>query len=155
MDLQDLAKQLEHYVSVLEPDQNAPEWWAGAPSVLRLEDGATWLAARMRNAEAPKGQRGYETRILSSPDGVHFTPQHSITRQAAGIPGFERPALVKDPKSGLFRLYTCALYRDRWAVWKFEDAAQPNQFKPETIRPVLFVDTPDDDTFRVTGYKDP
>jgi hypothetical protein len=54
------------------------------------------MAARMRTAEAPLGLRGYEIRIYRSGDGVHFAPAHAIRREDVPIPGFERPALLRD-----------------------------------------------------------
>lgn len=41
----------EKYEVILEPDKNAPEWWAGAPSVVRDEAGIFWMACRMRSPE--------------------------------------------------------------------------------------------------------
>lgn len=144
-----------NYTVVLEPDRNEAEWWAGAPSVLRAPEGAFFLAARMRHADSPKGQRGYETRILESADGRTFTPIHRITREAAGIPGFERPALVKDPATGRYKLYTCAGLERGWAILKFDDAAHPAQFDPKTLRPIITAEYPGDDFIHVHGFKDP
>ena len=89
MKLDDIAKQLADYAVVLEPDENRPEWWAGAPSVVRARDGTFYLAARMRHGSSPKGRRGYEIRILKSSDGRHFEPIHRIRREDAGVTPFE------------------------------------------------------------------
>ncbi len=154
--LERIAAALSDYEVVLEPDENTPEWWAGAPSVCRGADGAFYLAARMREGNAPKGRRGYETRILKSADGRSFEPIHHLTREAVDIPGFERPALVVDPLSGQFRLYSCTDPGDGWSILKFDDVDNPAQFDPSSARVILAAEHPDDkDFFHVHGYKDP
>ncbi len=86
-----LPTALREYKVIVEPDKNEPEWWAGAPSVVRDRTGTFWLACRMRTADAPRGLRGYEIRILRSDDGVHFMKVLSVRREDVPIPGFERP----------------------------------------------------------------
>ncbi|MBA7484325.1 hypothetical protein ES707_19850 [subsurface metagenome] len=126
------------YAVILEPDKNEPEWWAGAPSVVRDASGTFWLACRMRTADAPRGLRGYEIRILRSRDGIHFSKVHSIRREAVPIPGFERPALLIDPQSGRFKLYACGPWQGGpWSIIKFADADQPDQFDPASAKPVI------------------
>lgn len=139
-----------------EPDRDAPEWWAGAPSVVRDQDGAFWMAARMRTAEAPLGLRGYEIRIYRSDDGVRFQPVHSIRREDVPIAGFERPALVCVPTSGTFRLYCCGPIDGRWCIVRFDDAHLPDRFKPSSARPVITPVAPSPAGPSLpTGYKDP
>lgn len=150
-----LIEELKSYKVVLEPDQNIPEWWAGAPSVVRDDDGTFYLACRMREGNSPRGKRGYEIRILKSADGITFEPIHQLTREAVGITGFERPALLKDPKSGKFKLYGCTGQEKGWAILKFDDADHPAEFKPESAQTVLAVNYPADGFARVNGYKDP
>ncbi len=151
-----LVQALAQYEVILEPDRDEAEWWAGAPSVLRAEEGRFYLAARMRNPLTPKGQRGYETRILASEDGKHFETVHRITREAAGVAGFERPALLQDPGTGRFKLYSCSELEHGWGIIKFDDAEAPDRFDPKTARPVLQEDGPSDPDFiHVSGYKDP
>jgi len=153
--LQRIVEQLAQYEVVLRPDRNEAEWWAGAASVLRGPDGVFYLAARMRHGDSPKGERGYETRILKSTDGVHFDVLRRITREDAGVSGFERPALVMDPDSGRFKLYSCTGLERGWGILKYGDAEEPSAFDPATVRPVLTASYPEDDTCHVTGYKDP
>ncbi|MCC6696777.1 MAG: hypothetical protein IT365_14195 [Candidatus Hydrogenedentes bacterium] len=150
-----IERALAEYEVVLQPDRQVAEWWAGAPSVVRAADGTFYMAARLRDADSPKGKRGYEIRILRGSDGVHFEPVGHIAREAAGVPGFQRPALLRDPRSGLYRLYCCAWLDEGWSVLKFDDAPSPEQFVPATARPVLQADWEDDDTIQVNGYKDP
>ncbi|HOX36647.1 MAG TPA: hypothetical protein PL033_01555 [Candidatus Brocadiia bacterium] len=150
-----ILKANNSYSVILEPDQNTPEWWAGAPSVCRGADGTFYLACRMREGNSPRGVRGYEIRILKSADGVHFKHVKSIKREDAGVAGFERPAIVHDPLTGRFKLYGCAGFPRGWCILKFDDADDPAEFKPATARKVIEVDYPDDGFARITGYKDP
>ena len=148
------AQQAETYDVVLEPDENTPEWWAGAPSLARADDGSFYLAARMREGNSPRGRRGYEVRLLHSPDGLRFQPVCSIPREALPIAGFERPALLRDPDSGRFKLYLCGPWKERsWSILKLDDVDDPADFDPATCRAVLSNDAlhlPG-----VTGFKDP
>ncbi|MBN2312104.1 MAG: hypothetical protein JXR94_24210 [Candidatus Hydrogenedentes bacterium] len=146
---------LSDYKVVLEPDENTPEWWAGAPSVVRGRDGAFYLAARMREGNSPRGLRGYEIRILRSADGREFEPINRLRREDAHVPGFERPALVTDPDTGRFKLYGCAGLERGWAILKFDDADDPAAFDAGTARPVIVAEYPDDGFSHVAGYKDP
>lgn len=126
------------YSVILRPDKSEPEWWAGAPSVARSADGVFWMACRMRSPEDPRGLRGYEIRILRSADGEHFETVHSIKREDVPIPGFERPALLIDPKTGQFKLYACGPWQSGpWCIIKFDDAATPAEFVANTARPVI------------------
>ena len=143
------------YEVILEPDQDTPEWWAGAPSALRGDDGAFYLAARMREGNSPRGKRGYEIRILKGPDGRRFEPVNHILREDARVSGFERPALARDPNTGKYRLYGCCGLDRGWAILRFDDVDDPADFDARSARPVLQADYPDDGFFHVTGYKDP
>ena len=145
----------ERYEVILEPDEDTPEWWAGAPSVARAEDGTFYLAARMREGDSPRGLRGYEVRILRSEDGRRFDTINRISRERAAVPGFERPSLVRDPNTGRFRLFGCAGYEEGWAILRFDDVDDPGDFDPATARKVLVAEHPDDAFAHVKGYKDP
>jgi len=151
----ELVHALARYQVILEPDQNTPEWWAGAPSVVRGDDGSFYLAARMREGHSPRGMRGYEIRILQSRDGYHYEPILHLRREDVRVPGFERPALVRVPETGLYRLYLCAGLERGWAILRCEDTQDPARLDPHTVRRVLWEDYPDDGFVHVTGYKDP
>ena len=101
------AEHFNDYEVVVEPDKDAPEYWAGAPSVVRDNNRTFWMACKIRSPEHPRGLRGYEIRILKSEDGIHFEKYHSILRQEVPISGFERPALLIDPETKEFKLYVC------------------------------------------------
>jgi len=150
-----IVEAMADYQVILEPDRDAPEWWAGAPSVARGEDGTFYLACRMREGDSQRGLRGYEVRILKSSDGCDYQPIHHIRRDDAGVPGFERPAIVRDPATGKFRLYGCAPLEGGWGIIRWDDADDPADFRPETARPVLQPNYPNDGFVHVKGYKDP
>lgn len=156
-EFQQIEKRFTKYEVILCPDKDEPEWWAGAPSVVRDEKGTFWLACRMRTAEGQRGFRGYEIRILTSKDGVHFNKVKSILREQVPVPGFERPTIVIDPRTKKFKLYTCAPDNDGiWSIIKFDDVETPEQFQPETAKRVII---PPKKRFerdiRPRGYKDP
>lgn len=133
-----VADKLKSYDVILQPDKDAPQWWAGAPSVVRDVDGTFWMACRMRTAESPRGLRGYEIRLLKSRDGVHFTKVKSIRREQVPIPGFERPALLIDPATSRFKLYLCGPWKNGpWCILKLDDVETPEQFDPSTAKPVI------------------
>ena len=152
----ELAERFQKYDAIVSPDKNAAEWWAGAPSVLQDADGVFWMACRMRTADAPRGLRGYEIRILRSEDGIHFKKTHKILREEVPIPGFERPTLLQDPKSGKYKLYACGPWQGgEWSIIKFADVDSPTQFNPKSAKPVI---QPRPKTYerdiRPDGYKD-
>lgn len=149
--------KFRQYNVILEPDKDEAEWWAGAPSVLRDKSGTFWLACRMRTADALRGLRGYEIRILRSGDGMHFEKAHSIRREDVPIPGFERPALLIDPKTGRFKLYGCGPWKHGpWSIVKFADVDDPAKFDPRSAKVVIapLPKSYDRDVI-VSGYKDP
>ena len=132
-----IPARFERWDVVAVPDVDEAEWWAGAPSVARDDDGAFWMAARMRTADAPLGLRGYKIRIFYSDDGIHFSRVHAIRREDVPIPGFERPALLRDPHSGQFKLYGCGPLDGPWCIFKFDDAERPDRFVASTARKVI------------------
>ena len=152
-----ITEQFIDFDVIVKPDKDAPEWWAGAPSVVVDRQGIFWMACRMRTADAPRGLRGYEIRILKSADGVSFETVHHIKREQVPIDGFERPALLIDPVTSLFKLYGCGPDSNGvWGIFKFEDAESPDKFRPETAKRVIVPfarEYPRQIT--MTGYKDP
>lgn len=151
-----LAARFSTWSVVAQPDRDEAEWWVGAPSVCRDDAGDFWLAARMRTGEDRLGRRGYEIRIYRSEDGLAYEPVHSIRRADVPIAGFERPALVRDPETGRFRLYACGPIDDIWCIVRFDDAVSPDRFAPSSCRTVLRPPTADPiGPATPTGYKDP
>jgi len=156
-ELSSIAEKFTSYDVVLKPDKDAPEYWAGAPSVVQDDKGIFWMAARMRSPEHPRGLRGYEIRILKSKDGIHFEQVHRIGREEVPIPGFERPALVIDPDTRKFKLYACGPWQNGpWSIIKFDDAGDPTKIDPASAKPVI--QAPEKSYARdvsVLEYKDP
>jgi len=152
-----IPAKFSDYEVILKPDKDEPEWWAGAPSVVRDKDRVFWMACRMRTADSPRGLRGYEIRLLRSQDGTHFEKVRSIHREDVPIPGFERPALLIDPKTGKFKLYACGPWKEqRWCIIKFDDVEDPGRFKPSSAQVVIepIAKSYDRDVM-VDEYKDP
>lgn len=151
-----ISGRFKDYAVVLKPAKDEAEWWAGAPSIARDKDGVFWLACRMRTADAPRGLRGYEIRILRSVNGIDFAPAKVIRREDVPVPGFERPALLVDPATGLFKLYGCSPVDEQWSIIKFDDAQSPAEFEPRTGRVVIGGPAPEDDRDnRPREFKDP
>jgi len=152
-----IPRKFTEYEVILKPDKEEPEWWAGAPSVVRDKQGIFWLACRMRTADSPRGLRGYEIRILRSDDGIHFDQAHCISREDVPIPGFERPALLLEPSTGRFKLYACGPWQSGpWCIIKFDDADDPTSFDPSSARPVITpIPKSYDRDIIVKEYKDP
>ncbi len=149
--------RLDSFTVVLKPDTIAAEYWAGAPSVVRDKDGTFWMACRMRTAKAPRGRRGYEIRLLSSQDGVHFHKEKSIRCDQVPIPGFERPALLYDAAKQIFKLYGCGPWQGGpWSIIKWPDVKDPHAWQADTAYPVI---TPTKPRFErditVLEFKDP
>ena len=131
-------RPFEKYDVILEPDKNVAEWWAGAPSVVRDDQGVFWMACRMRSPEYPRGLRGYEIRILKSGDGIHFEKYQSIRKEDVPIPGFERPALLIDPQTGKFKLYICGPWKKGpWSIIKFNDVSDLKKIDYSTAKVVI------------------
>jgi len=132
--------ELSDFHTVLEPEHDEPDWWAGAPSVCMDSEGVVWLACRMREANSPRGERGYAIWILRSEDAYHFEQAHAIHRDEVGTVSFERPAMVIDPLTGLLKLYLCRAGKPEpggWRVDKLDDVSDPGAFDPATARRVV------------------
>ena len=150
-----LVKALGEYTVIVNPDKRKAQWSVGAPSLLITENGDFYLAVRMRDGDSPLGKRGYEIRILKSDDGIHFSPILRIYREDARVSTFGRPALVRDPRTGKFKLYCCSKKKFGWHIFKFADCDDPADFDPKSIHPVLKTDRIYADYIEVLGYKDP
>jgi hypothetical protein len=142
---------------VVPPERDEPEYWAGAPSVVRDADGVFWLAYRARSPEAPRGERGHSLVLLRSDDGLQFQEVHRIARHQIPVPGFERPALLIDPQTGHFKLYGCGAWQGGpWSIFKLDDALHPSDFDPATARPVIMpIPTTRPRQILPEEYKDP
>ncbi|MBU7005047.1 MAG: hypothetical protein HXS50_05730, partial [Theionarchaea archaeon] len=134
----------KNYITILKPERNEPDWWAGAPSIATGPEGKTYLAARMREAISPRGKRGYEVRLLESRDGIEFEMIGRVKREEVPIKGFERPSILYNGSTGEFRLYLCGPWpyegEGDWCILRLDDVADPRNFDPSSARPVLSPD---------------
>jgi hypothetical protein len=90
---------------VVAPPVDAPGYWAGAPSVLVVDD-AVYLSYRLRRPEGVG--RGYANVVARSTDGVAFETLAVVEKDAFDAESLERPALVR-ADDGRWRLYvSCA-----------------------------------------------
>jgi hypothetical protein len=118
--------------TVVAPPGSGPGWWAGAPSALWTGD-AFYLSYRVRQ---PHPQRGGETRLATSTDGVAYHTIWTASKEDFHSPSIERCALVH--VDGLWRLYVS--YVDgadgKWRIDLLE-APSPEGFDPVRRRPIL------------------
>ncbi|WP_433782398.1 hypothetical protein ACQPX6_21205 [Actinomycetospora sp. CA-101289] len=90
---------------VVPPPVDAPGYWAGAPSVLVVDD-VVYLSYRLRQPEGVG--RGYANVVARSTDGVAFETLAVVEKDAFGAESLERPALALSDE-GRWRLYvSCA-----------------------------------------------
>jgi len=151
-----IKEELEKYKTILRPDEESPEWWAGAPSVVRTMDKKKFfLAVRMREGKSRRGRRGYEIRILESENGIDFQTIKKIQRSEVELPVFERPCIMQDSNSKKFKLFGCSEFIEGWGIWKLDDADHPADFDPSTLHRVLVPELPTHNFVRIGGYKDP
>ncbi|MEV7971407.1 hypothetical protein AB0O34_36250, partial [Sphaerisporangium sp. NPDC088356] len=137
--------QPDRSVLVVAPPEDAPGYWAGAPSSV-LSDGVIYLAYRLRR---PIGEgRGYAIVVARSLDGERFETIYTLGREEVDTESLERPALVRTPE-GKWRLYiSCATYNTKhWRVEVLE-ADDPSRFDA-ALRKVVLPGDPK------TGVKDP
>jgi hypothetical protein len=129
---------------VASPETKGKGNWSGAPSAQRFGD-SYYLAYRMRD----RGERGHRVAIARSYDGVEFETLTVLSKEDFGAASLERPALVRRPDDGKWRLYVSCATPDSYHWWvEALDAADPSGFDPDRSRVVW----PGDET---TALKDP
>src|SRR5215208_5260659 len=77
--------------TVVAPPGSGPGWWAGAP-------GALWTGAHyylVYRLRRPQPERGGETRIAVSADGVQFDTIWTARKEDFDSPSIERSALAR------------------------------------------------------------
>lgn len=119
--------------TVIEPLGSGSGWWAGAPSAFWTGE-RFYLVYRLRR---PQPERGGETRIAVSTDGVRFATIWTGHKEDFATPSIERGALTQTD-DGIWRLYIS--YVDgadgRWRIDLLE-AESPDGFDPAARVPVL------------------
>ena len=132
--------------TVVEPPGSGQGWWAGAPGACWTGD-RFYLVYRLRR---PQPERGGETRIGVSEDGVRFETVWAARKEDFGTASIERSALLRTD-DGLWRLYVS--YVDgadgRWRIDLLE-APAPDAFDPASRIPILTAADID-----AEGVKDP
>jgi hypothetical protein len=121
-----------------------PGSWAGAPSAL-YHEGAFYVSYRLRRPR----DRGYESRIAVSSDGLAFRDVWRTTKAELSSPSIERCALVRSGE--LFRLYVSYVdgREGRWRIDMLE-ASAVDRLDPARRRAALLA--PD---ATVAAVKDP
>ena len=119
--------------TVVAPPGSGPGWWAGAPSACWTGE-HYYLVYRLRR---PQPERGGETRIAVSSDGLQFDTIWTARKDDFDSPSIERSALVA-LADGAWRLYISYVdgADDRWRIDLLE-AASPDAFAPAARVPVL------------------
>lgn len=121
------------YSVVAVPPGNTLHCWAGAPSAVYDPDSDKfYIIYRVRNPE----KRGFEARIAESSDGVDFKTIKVFTNTEFNCPSIERSAIIKDPKTGKFKLYPSVDHAP-WRILKLDDVDDPRDFDSATAKPVL------------------
>ncbi len=88
--------------TIVKPEGEGEGYWVGAPSVaFDTQAEAFYLSYRVRR---PRPERGVETRIACSQDGVHFDDVWSLHKSELNSDSIERCAL-KRGLDGVWRLY--------------------------------------------------
>jgi hypothetical protein len=95
--------------------------WAGSPGAALGDDGAIFLAYRLRYSE------GASTVVARSEDGERFETLSTLTNEQFGAMSMERPALVRT--EGGWRLYVCCATPNSKHWWIDSlDADDPSDF---------------------------
>lgn len=129
-----IIPNLENYKTIFPPEGRGKGNWVGAPSVIKMPGDQVWMAYRTRTPD----KRGYKVTIAKSTDCFSFTSVFTIYAEELGVDSLERPALIRDPVTGKFKLY---LSVDRpyygWQIVKLDDVEKPEDFSPATSQVVI------------------
>lgn len=136
---------------VREPLGSGGGWWAGAPGAFcDPADGAVYLTYRHRRPRGVEPDRGGETRIARSTDGVAFDDIAALTKDQFDSPSIERCAIHRAP-DGAWLWYVSYVDGEtgRWRTDLIE-APRPDAFHPANRQLLFEAHAPD-----VEGVKDP
>jgi len=82
---------------IRDPPGGGAGYWAGAPGAFYDAPEATcYLCYRLRRPRGVDPDRGFETRIATSADGVHFDDVLTLTKNQFDSPSIEKCALIRD-----------------------------------------------------------
>ncbi len=141
--------EAEGGVTVREPLDSGPGWWAGAPSAIFDEEtGRFYLYYRIRKPR--EMGRGVGCRIAVSDDGINFEDIWQIGKEDIDSPSVEKSCIFKAP-DGTWRLYISFVDPDtnQWRIDCIE-ADAPDAFDPADRREIF---APQD--LGLEGIKDP
>jgi len=138
-------------VVVREPLGEGDGWWAGAPGAFYdPEDDSFYLTYRIRRPRGVEPDRGAETRLARSEDGVEFEDLCALTKDQFDSTSIERCAIQR-ADDGAWLYYVSYVDGDdsRWRIDLLE-APRPDAFDPAKRTP-LFTAPP----LGLEGVKDP
>ena len=135
---QHLSELLANGQVIREPDGYGKGFWIGAPGLFHdRSDGTFYLSYRIRRPRGILPDRGAETRIARSSDGVNFEDMWSAKKEDFPTTSIERSALCRG-SDNQWRLFTS--YVDpadhRWCVAVIE-APTIEQLDPIRLRRVF------------------
>jgi len=136
---------------VREPLGKGAGWWAGAPGAFRdPADGSIYLTYRYRRPRGVEPDRGAETRLARSRDGLAFEDICVLTKDQFDSPSIERCAINR-ADDGAWLWFVSYVDPDdgRWRIDLLE-APSPDAFDPSS-RTTLFTAP----VLGVEGVKDP
>ena len=149
-----LGQLFDYHAShvVREPLGAGNGWWAGAPGAFHdPTDGATYLTYRYRRPRGIAPDRGGETRIARSTDGVAFDDIAALTKDALDSPSIERCAIHRAPDGAWLHYISYVDGTDgRWRTDLIE-APAPDAFDPAARQPIFTADIEPG----IEGVKDP
>ncbi|HUU27530.1 MAG TPA: hypothetical protein VM123_06930 [archaeon] len=127
----------EQGTTVLEPEGEGYGYWAGGHNVIYDPgEGKFYLYYRLRK---PLGKgRGGKCRIAESEDGFVFRDIWEAAKEQLDAESIEVGALIKDPPSGIWRLYI-SYQQKGGGPWRVDliEAGHPRDFDPWHHRTVI------------------
>ncbi len=126
-------------------------YWAGAPTVwLDHNDHASYLSYRLRRPRGVEPERGGETRIAVSTDGIHFEDIWRAEKSQFGSPSIERCSLARS-RDGRWQYFVSFVDGSdgRWRVDRLE-AGAVDELDPASREPVFTAEQ-----LNIEGVKDP
>jgi len=121
---------------IRKPPGSGKGYWAGAPGVyFDKADGLFYLSYRLRRPRGITPDRGAETRIAISKDGITFDDIWSLKKDSIQTPSIERCLPYRNPHDGQWQLFLSHVDPTdrRWCISVLK-ARSIEQFDPKMIR---------------------
>jgi len=138
-------------ITIRTPPGQGRGYWVGAPTVwFDRTDRRFYLSYRLRRPRGVAPDRGAETRIAVSADGIHFEDVWRAAKDQFDSPSIERCSLARG-RDGRWQYFVSFVDgRDgRWRVDRLE-AESIDKLDPASRRPVFTADQ-----LGIEGVKDP